>query len=46
MVGVPFVFENLQEQTSQLLLAVASSVFGQSPPQAGLGKLKGLLPGH
>jgi len=46
MVVVPFLFENLQQQASQLLLAVATSVFGQPSPQAGLGELKRLLPGR
>ena len=40
-----FLFENLQQQASQLLLAVATMVFGQPSPQAGLGELKRLLPG-
>jgi hypothetical protein len=43
-VRVPFLFENLQQQASQLLLVVASSVLGQPSPQVGLGELKGLLP--
>ena len=46
LVVVPFLFENLQQQASQLLLAVAASVFGQPSPQAGLGELKHLLPGR
>jgi hypothetical protein len=46
MVVFPFLFENLQQQASQLLLAVAAGVFGQPSPQAGLGELKALLPGR